>query len=133
MENLHNARLAVCDYRHSSHDLAKRLSHARFQFFHASSKVSRVCLTWVGETFDSEIRLLVISQSKCATITKLHTAQIPVWTSNRAGDEAYVNFTIIPIRANCIQLMPNSSLSRNIQLFILTGFLWFSSIPSIYT
>lgn len=90
---MYNAKLAVCDYGHGSHDLAKRLSHARFQFFHASSKVSHVYLTWVGETFDSEIRLLVISESKYATITKLHTAQIPVWTNNRVGDEAYVNFT----------------------------------------
>jgi hypothetical protein len=37
--------------------------------------------------------LLSISESKCATITKLHTAQIPVWTNNRIGDEACVNFT----------------------------------------
>jgi hypothetical protein len=47
----------------------------------------------VGETFDSEIRLLGISGSKCAMITKLHTVHIPVWTNNRVGDEAYVNFT----------------------------------------
>jgi hypothetical protein len=52
-----------------------------------------VYLTWVGETFDSEIRLLRISESKCAKINKLHAAQIPVWTNNRVGDEACVNFT----------------------------------------
>jgi hypothetical protein len=61
--------------------------------FPTSSKVACMCLKWVGEIFDSEkIRLLGISESKCATITKLHRAQIPVWT-NRIGDEACINST----------------------------------------
>lgn len=70
----------------------KDLSLAWFQSSHTSFKVPHMCLTWVGEAFDSEIRLLGISESKCATITKLHTADSN-WTNNRAGDEAYVNFT----------------------------------------
>jgi hypothetical protein len=91
------------------------------------------CLTWVGETFDSVIRLLGISESKCAIITKLHTAHIPVWTNNRVNDEAYVNFTNYSNKSKLYSADLQFISQPEHSALHPDRFLWFSSIPSIDT